>query len=178
MITADQYLERVRAAAKCIEDGFFTIDSKVTTLAIHWDIARGMSNLEAKRDLLELPDNHPSLLKIPGWALFFEMNEAKAAINDHQLMDSWVYDRATGVVVLNLNRGAHESFTACLHELYTPAQLDFRSFTKSEEAAEQFVEEGMGFVLSSRASKPLKGKNVFLTAQEKMVFAGQNFRTI
>lgn len=181
MITAEQYLERVRAATKAKEsdENYYTIDLALRILSNKWDISRAMENIEAKRELYDmLPASHPMFLKLPGWALFFELGEAKVALDDDNLMDSFIYDRTTGIVILNISRGGHESFTAGLYQLYTPEFLGFRSMKEDDRNAEQFIEEGMGIVLSSRASRPMKSKNLRLTAQEKIVFSRFTFRDI
>jgi hypothetical protein len=93
-------------------------------------------------------------------------------------MDSWLYDRVTGVVILNLERGHHESFSSILQKLYTAAPLGFSTMKQDERDAERFLEEGHGFLLSSRGRRPLKGESIRLTAQEKAVFSSYEFRSI
>lgn len=176
MLSAQEYLDRVRSLAKCQESEFYTIEDQLEGLARCWDIEHQMRNLEAKRELFDqVPTNHPMFLKLPGWALFFTLKEAKAAIEDDDLMDSWVYDRAAGIVILNMKRGCHEGFIADLFQLYSSAPLEFTTMAQNERYAEQFVTGGHGFVLSSVARYPLKGKNVRLTPPEMRAFQNQRF---
>lgn len=143
-------------------------------IKICWDIEEGSKAAARKRELYEIMSDAP--LKIPGFALFFDIGSAKGPVNDHDLMDSWIYDRATGTVILNVDRGAHESLLAKLYACQTGAELGM-TITETDEMAERYVIEGRGFFLSSQARRPLKSKNVRLTAQEKAVF-GTDFREI
>lgn len=175
MITVAQYLQRVRESAKAVDANEYTVDNAVELLGICWDLDRTKVWLDEKRELYDMkPADHPMFIKMPGNALFYELGEAKAAIENDDLMDSWVYDRTTGIVILNMNRGAHESFTAGLFGLYK-GTVDFKARWQIEDESERFLTEGLGFFLSSALYRPLKGANTRLTAQEKRVFQNQQF---
>ena len=177
MITAEQYLERVKANMVPRED--FEVESLIMGLEIagwrHSEMHQ--KHLEAKRELYDdLPKNHPMFLKIAGWALFFEMHEAKKMLADDALIDSFIYDRRAQIFVLNIERGGHEMFTSHLYRLYTGAPDTWENKTK-ERDAERFIEEDFGIVLSSRAGKALRSTSP-LNAQERIIFADFPMRTL
>ena len=105
---------------------------------------------------------HPGLLKVctlPQALVLFS--------NPHFQINNWHYDRTAGVVLVNLKRGVHESLSAQLLAVYQPS----RTTPSVEENAERFIDEGLGwFVSSSSIGKLLKGPNVSMSAQEKTVF--------
>lgn len=130
-----------------------------------WDISRWTQEKEDWADLFEEGGD-----PMPGLALFYRLKELTATfIGDRHHVDSYVYDRGTKVAILNINRGAHESFLGALYALY--AGLSWQeSINNRHDYASCYIKEGLGFSLSSAATRPTKGKDVELTHHEATVF--------
>lgn len=104
----------------------------------------------------------------PGVALFYEMHEARRAITS-DFMDSFVYDRTTGIFILNLNRGNHEQFLGIVGMAYMG--WDLMGDSDTEKAAGDVVDNGLFIYMSSQVSARVTlGSGVKLTAQEKAIF--------
>lgn len=85
---------------------------------------------------------------------------------------NWHYDRVAGYVIMNLRKGVHEHLSAALWQCAHPEFTQpFVSIDETEDMAEKFIEEGLGFFRSTASyGRAMKGKDVKLTAQEKTVF--------
>jgi hypothetical protein len=79
---------------------------------------------------------------------------------------NWYYDRVSGAILINLRAGVHESLSAALYKVYRGGQA-----LSQEDASEKFITEGLGWFRSaSSCGRALKGPEVKLNAQEKVVF--------
>ena len=102
-----------------------------------------------------------------------DLSEAKAVFTEPGFtIQNWHYDRLAQVVLFNLRRGRHEALSAALTQAYRPELAT----GKDDRDAEIFLDEGLGWFLSSSSlGRLLKGKQVQLTAQEKLVFSSFQF---
>lgn len=96
------------------------------------------------------------------------LEEAKVELNADSF-NNFVYDRATGIVLLNLS-GAHCDF---LNSLYYAL-----SGVEDCYGADRYLEKSMGFYMSSISDTVFKNENTKLTAQERMVFRGFEFESV
>ncbi len=180
MITQDQFIERVRSHSIPRRTGIDDVDELMFLITRCWDIERCSSHLDEQSPFFVGRESttHPKIFKLPGWALFFNLDaEAKEAVEDTNLMDSFVYDRTSKTVILNINRGAHESLMGYLFAAYTGKDISF-SRRDCERAAESYITKGMGFSLSSAGNHPIKGHNVCLDFKEENVFESFEFLAI
>lgn len=101
------------------------------------------------------------------------VHEAKHHIDGKP--NNWLYDRASGLVWINLEGGMHSTMMAALYILRKGGT------TLSDWTCEQsdaFVLEGHGMFLSSVGDWGYKGSCMNLTRQEKIVFSAASIRNL
>ena len=108
-----------------------------------------------------------------GLVEIYPLSEAKLALERPTFkVWNWQYDRITHHLIINLQKGRHEHLSSALWRLAHPEVGDrYIGIKETELNAEKFIEEGLGWFKSTASyGRALKGKNVKLTPQEKMVF--------
>lgn len=109
------------------------------------------------------------------------LSEAKAALTRENFsVENWHYDRTSGMLLINLERGVHEHLCARLYQIYKQgASTNWLGIKETELMAEKAIDEGYcWFRSSSSYGRALKGDNVKLTAQERAVFGDMFYETI
>lgn len=157
-VTKEAYLDLVRSNAKqplqenLIDEVLLCLPTDARTENIRTSMeAFCMDPLLGRAGLLEI----------------YPLNEIREALDRPGFKaENWQYDRTTGMTLVNLAMGVHESLSAALYRVYKGP-----STKKSAFVAEQFIDEGLGWFRSASShGRPLKGKEVKLTFQEKKAF--------
>lgn len=157
MLTEQQFLDAVSAKAK-----------PRNHLASHDSLERLLERMQESWDGV-LTDR---IYKNAGSAIFTDVAEGRKYLNDHDIMDSWVFDRTTQLFIFNLRRGFHESFLGTLYQAYTGTTMRIGS---PRDDGGSYIKQGMGFALSSIGTRFTKGRDVKLNAQEKIMFDSMLF---
>ena len=165
-LSRDEYLDRVRAnvSAKDAEAADDAVESIRRRIGTEKEDARLKRGLEAF--LLDLDGGHAGLVEL------YDIGQVRAALSRTAFgLDNWHYDRTSRALLINLRRGSHESLAGALFNAYRGRDAK----RHIEQAAEFFVNEGLGWFMSSQAHRPLKSARVRLDAQEKVAFRSVDF---
>jgi hypothetical protein len=158
LISEDEFFVRLRSVSKARPDG--RIES------FEWiqeSIERCWNNSAKANNLSEVHN-------CPGVVLFGEPNEERN-YNCYNF-DNWVWDRPTGLFIININRGYHERLLGDLYLLHT----GLTHSVADRDDAGSYIREGFGFALSSIAQYPIKGLKTELTDHEHIIFENMDFR--
>lgn len=79
----------------------------------------------------------------------------------------WLYDRATKMWVINMERGAHTVFAGALHTILSGGDIVMAS---SDEDAEKYILEHRGFYVSGAMNMyiPIKDEKMRFTPEEEV----------
>lgn len=175
MITEKQFFQRLRqVAARRPAGDLQTLENVFDMVQIAWyrgDEGHLIYDIENYDEFHDRPDNFPKLMKHPGLAYFFDLTDSKVVLEDDTFTDNWVYDRPTKTLLVNLKRGSHEGLTSHLYEIHKGERISIGSPDNSES----YLNEGLGFFLSSASSFATKGEGIRLNAQEKIIFKTVKF---
>ena len=162
-LTRQDYLERVaaRVTGARAQDRLDRVGSCLPTAE---DEQRLREMLEGFQ---QSTNGYAGLLRV------VDLAQAKAVFTEPGFtIQNWHYDRTAQVVLFNLRRGRHEALSAALTQAYLP---DLATGNDDRDA-EIFLDQGLGWFLStSSLGRLLKGKQVQLTTQEKLVFSSFRF---
>ena len=163
-----EYLERVKAQS--IDDN---LTEKLALLNDNFPNNNELENIIEHAECF-LIDWKNGYLGIPE---FYPLEEIKHFFSKTEReVHNWFYDRKAKVLLVNLRMSCHENIAAKLYNLYANKLNDPRSIEQIEDAAEALIDEGLAwFKSSSSYGRVLIGKNVKLTADEKLAFSTFTF---
>lgn len=112
------------------------------------------------------------------WDSYYRQSKVVPLSEAKELLDgqpnNWLYDRASGLVWIDLQGGQHLPMCSALYCIR-------RGFTHIERYSglnqDSFLKEGYGMFCSSVGDYAFRGMYFAMTPQEKIVFRNQDIRT-
>jgi len=120
---------------------------------------------------------YPKIYSYPGTLSIMDLETGK---DFHGQADNWIWDRPTGLFLMNLKRGSHDFILRNLYLIHSNAldQPNSEILDPNRDDSGAYIRDGYGFCLSSISTYPTKGIGIPLSDQEMSVFKDQKFTEI